>query len=132
VLPRYDPTKGRRIHDPWTGGFKAWLHDELTYDLIDQWRSWFGRNGQKRLPGSFVDQWGEEENLAEDNIGRAERIARRRNAATQVAGDRGHSGLDALRGLLEGGDRTLLREVEAWVSARLQELEDELRDAAAS
>lgn len=48
VLNRYDPTKGRRLHDPWTAGFKMWLHTELTNDLHDYWRSKLSRDGRKR------------------------------------------------------------------------------------
>lgn len=48
VLDRYDPTKGRRLHDPWTAGFRAWLHVELTNDLHDYWRSRLSRDGRKR------------------------------------------------------------------------------------
>jgi len=120
VLPRYDPTRGRAVHDPWTAGFKAWLHDELTLDLIDQWRSWFGRNGQKRMPArsAFVDRDGiSEEATSEgrDDVhdGRSARERRSRGALTEDQSDSGNAGSDALRGLLESGDRAVLREVEA-------------------
>lgn len=119
VLPRYDPDRGRRVYDPWTQGFRAWLHDELAMDLIDQWRSWFGRSGHKRLAiprgVHFAEETdGAQRGFAEDNDGRSQSERRFRGAADEAAGDRGDSGLDALRRrFLEGGDRALLREVEA-------------------
>jgi hypothetical protein len=115
VLPRYDPTKGRRIHDPWTAGFRAWLHNELAFDLIDHWRSWFGRFGQKRMPMYLddVDMMRRESNFGEEYDGRGGRERRSRGALTKGASDSGDVGGDALRGLLEGGDREVLREVEA-------------------
>jgi hypothetical protein len=30
--------------------FRPWLYNELRRDLIDYWRSWYGRSGQKRVP----------------------------------------------------------------------------------
>ena len=118
VLPRYDPTKGRRLHDPWTGGFKAWLYDELAYDLIDHWRSWNGRNGQKRmLPTgrSLIDHDGGVESASGSDVhdGRSQRERRSRGALAEDQSDSGDVGGDALRGLLEGGDRAVLREVAA-------------------
>ena len=114
VLPRYDPTRGRQVHDPWTNGFKAWLHSELVRDLHDQWRSWYGRHGHKRMVqfdfgsdtgGISVD--GDERTI----WSRGERRSLRAASADQ--GDRGDDRGDVLRGLLEGGDREVLREVEA-------------------
>lgn len=119
VLPKYDPTRGRRIHDPWTAGFKAWLHDELLRDLHDQWRSWYGRKGQKRLPflqTDFLDSDGGTDDFRpgrDGHDGRSGRERRSRGALAEDQGDRGHVGRDVLRGLLEGGDREVLREVEA-------------------
>lgn len=118
VLPRYDHTRGRRIHDPWTGGFKAWLHDELTCDLIDQWRSWFGRHGQKRV--SFIDQTGAEnarptarKGLGDEYDGRSTGERRSRGSLSEVESDRGDDGQDALGGLLESRDRQVLQQIEA-------------------
>lgn len=115
VLDRYDPTRGRAKHDPWTAGFRAWLHDELRNDLIDHWRSWNGRHGHKRLPSlSNIDEDGETYDGVDGHDGRSTRERRLRGAADTDSGDRGDAGLDALRRrFLEGGDRALLREVEA-------------------
>lgn len=115
VLPVYDPSRGRQVHDPVAGGFKGWLHLELTMDLIDHWRSWNGRHGQKRVADTrVIDRIEEEANgRADDGVdGRSAGERRSRGALDEGAGDRGDSWLDALRGrLLEGRDRALLREV---------------------
>lgn len=113
VLPRYDPTRGRRVYDPWTQGFRAWLHDELVCDLIDQWRSWYGRNGHKRLPTTGRVNAEEADGREDPYDGRSGRERRSRGALTEASGDRGDAGSDALRGLLEGGDRQVLQQVEA-------------------
>lgn len=117
VLPVYDPTRGRQVHDPFAGGFKGWLHLELTCDLIDYWRAWFGRHGQKRVfAGDSKEDAVDGPAAAVDDgyDGRSYRERRSRGALDEAAGDRGDAWLDALRGrLLEGRDRALLREVEA-------------------
>lgn len=113
LLPRYDPARGRVVYDPWTQGFKAWLHSELGLDLIDQWRSWYGRNGQKRLPSAARVNTEEADGREDPYDGRSGRERRSRGALPAVEGDRRDARGDALRGLLEGGDREVLREVEA-------------------
>src|SRR6266511_2760899 len=47
VLPRYAPPPDRPGLQ-----FRPWLFNELRWDLVDFWRSWFGRHGEKRI----VDQ----------------------------------------------------------------------------
>lgn len=47
LMTKYDPSKGRRLHDPWSDGFRAWLYVELKRDMIDECRSRFGRDGHK-------------------------------------------------------------------------------------
>lgn len=70
LLATYDPARGRQIHDPYAGGFKGWLHLELTRDLIDYWRSFWGRHGQKRVmdPLPIHDEEGHERPVIWDPI----------------------------------------------------------------
>lgn len=111
VFPDYDPTRGRAVHDPYAGGFKGWFHLELTRDLIDHWRSWYGRYGQKRVASTDL-----EVSVAgrdDEHDGRSFRERRSRGALATPAGDRRDAGADDLGRLLESGDRAVLREVEA-------------------
>lgn len=115
-LPKYDPKRGNAIHDPWTEGFKMWLHQRLTRDLIDQWRSWNGRNGHKRLARSYANDANDarrEGDFGTEPDQRGSRERRSRGALTTDPGDSGDAGGHALRRLLESGDREVLREVEA-------------------
>lgn len=47
LVTKYDPSKGRKLHDPHAGGFRGWLYVELKRDMIDECRHRFGRDGHK-------------------------------------------------------------------------------------
>jgi hypothetical protein len=91
---------------------RPWLFQRLRWKALD-WRRVHDRH---RVT---ADLRGEE--LAwDDELGDASSADRRaglgsgsHGAPGEVAGDRGDPRSDALRGLLESGDRTLLREIEA-------------------
>lgn len=93
---------------------RPWLFQRLRFKARD-WREVAEKHRTlPDLPSIFDDP-------AVSGSGEAGGLARRSGdgdrvddrAPGTVAGDRGDSGLDALRGLLEAGDRGLLREVEA-------------------
>jgi hypothetical protein len=120
LLPTYDPTRGRQVHDPYDGGFKGWLHLELTRDLIDHWRSWFGRAKQKRVfdPRPFLRQEEAEVGQRLDALDPVEDAgeARERGLDGTVVGvthDGPDDRFDAFGWALDRRDREAARKVEA-------------------
>jgi hypothetical protein len=93
--------------------FRPWLYQQVTGKAIDHWRSWFGRQGQKRLPdtsavsptedddGSWcIDQPDPHDDPADRGLGRA---------AREIAEDGPETRTDALRWVLDEGDRAALQ-----------------------
>lgn len=120
LLATYDPTRGRQVHDPYTEGFKAWLHLELTRDLIDRWRSVYGRTGHKRVFDARPYQRLEEDRLGTqlDHLDPVEDAgeARERGLDGAVAGvthDSPDDRFDGFGWALERRDREEARKVEA-------------------
>lgn len=112
LLPRYDPGRGRRRYDPWTDGFRAWLHRELSRDLIDRWRSVNGRQGQKRsLP---LPEWATGTHEDFDDLDRRNPMGReRRRAPLEAPYEPIEDGFAALlRGCEQGEDRATLGAVK--------------------
>lgn len=91
---------------------RPWLFQRLRWKALD-WRRVHLRH---RVVGALErTERGEEDELG-DALGADRRAglgAGSHGAPGEVAGDRGDPRVDALRGLLESGDRALLREIEA-------------------
>lgn len=100
LTPAYDRSRavraGRLV-------FRAWLFLELRRDAIDFLRSWFGRQGQKRVADTTVSRFDDDER----DDPRSGRLA---GAASQSEGDRAEDWADALGWLYARGDRATVRE----------------------
>lgn len=95
--------------------FRPWLFNQLSSRLIDHWRSFYGRRGEKRvvdhriveqLHRSDFDEWRDEPEHLDD---RGER--RLGEVAAEVAVDGPETRTDAYLGFLAEGDRPVLRQV---------------------
>jgi hypothetical protein len=120
VLSGYDPSRGRPLHDPYSEGFRAWLHLELSRDLVDYWRSVNGRDGHKKVfdPRPFIRD--EEASIGAqlDKLDPVEDAgtARERGLAGAVVGvtrDSPDDRFDGFGWALERRDREEARQVEA-------------------
>ena len=88
---------------------RPWLFERLRFKARD-WKRVYDRH--RVLGGLAGDGYDPDDELEGDST-RAGLGDGSHGAPGEVTGDRGDPGLDALRALLESGDRTLLREIEA-------------------
>jgi len=96
--------------------FRPWLYSMLRRRVIDYWRSWYGRNGQHRIPDDpdvLVGDWdrtgGGFVNIDPPDPNDDPRDTRLERAVAQVAEDGPEASTDALRWFLDDGDREALR-----------------------
>lgn len=91
--------------------FRPWLFQQVKSRAVDYWRSWFGRQGQKRPPtgegnsdgegeGWYVDTPDPHDDPADRGLGRA---------AREITEDGPEARTDALRWVLDEGDRAALQ-----------------------
>jgi len=93
--------------------FRPWLYSMLRRRVIDYWRSWYGRNGQHRIPtddpNALAGEWVGIDPTDPNDDSRDSRLER---AAAQVAEDGPETRTDALRWFLDEGDRDALRSLK--------------------
>ena len=93
--------------------FRPWLYSMLRRRVIDYWRSWYGRNGQHRIPdddpNTLVGDWGGFVNIDPPDPNDDPRDSRLERAAYGVAEDGPEASTNDFRRFLDEGDRTALR-----------------------